>query len=247
MDTVKNGLNGRQIEFRRAMMQIADKYPVCFQGGEVFYPGENPALTHTSNGPFTNAAYLMGTTEAFTAILERPEFVRELLHIITEKTIAWLDFCWEEEMLPNRDLAWTDDLAAYLSKKSWLEVLLPFNQRLREHFDWASLHMCGHTDHLLGIFANQLRINELQGFGWEVDLDKIADVMGGKVVLLGNVSPLLIAEGTPMEIKEATRRVIEKLAPCKGLIVQDGNNIAPGTPVENINAMMEAALEYGRY
>jgi uroporphyrinogen-III decarboxylase len=78
-------------------------------------------------------------------------------------------------------------------------------------------------------------------------LDKIADVMGGKVVLLGNVSPLLIAEGTPAEIKEATRRVIEKLAPYKGLIIQDGNNIAPGTPVENINAMMEAALEYGRY
>jgi uroporphyrinogen-III decarboxylase len=247
MDTVHNGLNGRQIEFRRAMIQIAEKYPVCFQGGDVFYPGANPALTHTSNGPFTNAAYLMGTTEAFTAILEQPDFVRELLHIITEKTITWLDFCWEEEMLPNRDLAWTDDLAAYLSKKSWQEVLLPFNQRLREHFEWASLHMCGHTDHLLDIFANRLRINELQGFGWEVDLDKIADVMGGKVVLLGNVSPLLIAEGTPAEIKEATRRVIEKLAPYKGLIIQDGNNIAPGTPVENINAMMEAALEYGRY
>jgi uroporphyrinogen-III decarboxylase len=247
MDTINNGLNGRQIEFRRAMMSIADKYPVRFQGGPIFYPGANPALTHTSNGPFTNAAYLMGTTEAFTAILDRPDFVCQLLHIITEKTIEWLDFCWEEEKTKNRDFAWTDDLAAYISADTWQEVLLPYNQRLRDHFDWASMHMCGHTDHLLDIFTNQLKINEYQGFGWQVDLDKIAQIMGGRVVLLGNVNPLLIANGTPGQVKKATRRVIEKLAPYRGLIIQDGNNIVPGSPVETINAMTEAAEEYGRY
>jgi len=247
MDTINNGLNGKQIEFRQEMMKIADKYPVRFQGGPVFYPGENPALTHTSNGPFTNAAYLMGSTQAFTAMAERPDYMHELLHIITEKTISWLDFCWQEEGLESCDLAWTDDLAAYLSAKTWQEVLLPYNKRLRDRSIWASMHMCGHTNHLLDIFTNQLRINEYQGFGWEVDLDKIGVIMGGKVVLLGNVSPLLIAQGTPDEVKEATRRVIDKLAPYRGLIVQDGNNIAPGSPTENINAMMEAAEEYGVY
>jgi uroporphyrinogen-III decarboxylase len=243
LDIISSGLNGRQLEFRRAMMQLADKYPVRFQGGPIFYPGANPALTHTSHGPFTNAACLMGTTELFAAILERPDFVCALLHIITEKIIAWLDFCWEEEQLQQRDLAWTDDLAAYLSADTWQRVLLPYNQRLREHFDWASLHMCGHTDHLLEIFTDQLKINEYQGFGWQVNLDRIAAVMGGKVVLLGNVSPLLIASSTPEQVKRATRRVIGKLAPYGGLIIQDGNNIAPESPVENINAMMEAAEE----
>jgi uroporphyrinogen-III decarboxylase len=104
--------------------------------------------------------------------------------------------------------------------------------------------MCGHTDHLLRIFADDLQINEYQGFGWEVDLDRIAEAMGGRVVLLGNVSPLTIAHGTPEQVKAETRRVLEKLAPCGGLIIQDGNNIAPGSPVENINAMMAAAEEY---
>lgn len=247
MDTINHGLNGKQIKFRRAMMKIADKYPVRFQGGPVFYPGENPALTHTSNGPFTNAAYLMGSTQAFTALLERPDFMHELLHIITEKTLAWLDFCWQEEGLQGRDFAWTDDLSAYLSRATWQEMLLPYNKRLRDHFTWASLHMCGHTNHLLDIFTNQLGINEYQGFGWQVDLDKIGSVMGGKVILLGNVNPLLIAQGSPQEVKAATRRVIDRLAPYKGLIIQDGNNIAPGSPTENINAMMEAAEEYGQY
>lgn len=247
MDTINIGLNAKQILFRKEMIKVAEKYPVRFQGGPIFYPGENPALTHTSNGPFTNAAYLMGTTEAFTAILERPDFMHELLRIIVDKTIAWLDFCWQEEQIQSRDFAWTDDLAAYLSAETWQEVLLPYNQRLRDHFDWASMHMCGHTNHLLEMFTKQLKINEYQGFGWQVNLEKIADIMGGNVVLLGNVNPLIISDGTPDEVRQATRLVIEKLAHCKGLIIQDGNNIAPGSPVENINAMMTAAEEFGQY
>ncbi|MBS1226615.1 MAG: Uroporphyrinogen decarboxylase, partial [Candidatus Aminicenantes bacterium] len=37
-----------------------------------------------------------------------------------------------------------------------------------------------------------------------------------------------------------------KLGPRGGLIVQDGNNIPPGSPLANINAMMEAAEAWGR-
>jgi uroporphyrinogen-III decarboxylase len=80
-----------------------------------------------------------------------------------------------------------------------------------------------------------------------VGLDRIAGIMGGKVVLLGNVNPMLIRSGTPAQVREATRRAIEALAPLKGFIVQDGNNIPPGSPLVNINAMMEAAETYGRY
>jgi uroporphyrinogen decarboxylase len=107
--------------------------------------------------------------------------------------------------------------------------------------------MCGKTDHLLETFRDGLAIHVLQGFGWAVDLDRIARVMGGRIVLVGNVDPRLILAGTPDEAREATRRVIGKLAQFRGFIVQDGNNIPPGSPLENINAMMEAAERYGRY
>ncbi len=249
MDFVHTGMNARQIAYRKAMIAVADRYPVRFQGGPVFYPGENPALTHTSDGPFGVAGDLMGQVEVFAAVLERPDFVRELLRIITDKLIEWLDFCHGEEGLPTpRDLAWTDDLAVSLSARQFRDVVLEQEKRLRFHFDGRlSLHMCGKTDHLLEIFADDLQIHEFQGFGYQVNLDRVAAVMGGRVVLLGNVNPMLIHSGTPEQVREATRHVIEKLAPYRGLIIQDGNNIPPGTPLENINAMMEAAELYGRY
>ncbi len=249
MDYLGTGINARQFAYRKAMMAVADRYPVRFLGGPVFYPGENPSLTHTSDGPFGVAGDLMGQTELFTAVVDRPDFVRELLRIITDKMIAYLDFCWKEEGLPApRDFAWTDDLAVSLSSETFRSVVLPHDLRLRSQFDgYVSLHMCGATNHLLEIFADDLKVNELQGFGYQVSLDRVASVMGGRVVLIGNVNPMLIHSGTREDVIAATRRVIERLAPLKGLIIQDGNNLPPGTPIENINAMMEAAERYGRY
>jgi uroporphyrinogen decarboxylase len=249
MDFVNGELNARQVAYRRAMMQVAEKYPVRFLGGPVFYPGANPSLTHTSDGPFGVAGDLMGQTELFAGIYERPDFVRELLRIVTDKLIAYLDFCWEEEQLPRpRDFAWTDDLAVSLSAQTFRDFVLPEEKRLRFNFDGRlSLHMCGKTDHLLEIFRDDLQIHEFQGFGYQVDLDRVAAVMGGRVVLIGNVDPMLIHSGTPEQVRDACRRVIEKLAPYRGFILQDGSNIPPGTPLENINAMTEAAELYGRY
>ena len=248
MDFVHGGLNARQIAFRKAMIELADKYPVRFEGGPVFYPAANPALTHTSDGPFGVAGDLMGPTEVFLAVKERPDFVSELLRIVTGKLIDWLDFCWAEERLARpKDLAWTDDLAVSLSAQAYREIVLPSEKRLRFHFDGRlSLHMCGRSDHLLEIFRDELAIHELQGFGYEVDLDRVGEVLGGRVVLLGNVNPMLIHGGTPEQVRAATRRILDKLGPRGGLIIQDGNNIPPGSPVANINAMMEAAEAWGR-
>jgi uroporphyrinogen-III decarboxylase len=248
MDYVHSGINARQIVYRRKMMEVAERYPVRFQGGPVFYPGAATALTHTSDGPFGVAGDLMGQTEIFLAVKERPDFVRELLRIVTDKLIEFLDFCWAEEKLPRpKDFAWTDDLAVSLSADDFREVVLPAERRLRSHFDGRlSLHMCGRSDHLLEIFRDDLAIHELQGFGYEVDLDRVAGVLGGRVVLLGNVDPMLIRAGRPADVRAATRRVLDKLAPLGGLIIQDGNNIPPDSPLPNINAMMEAAEAWGR-
>jgi uroporphyrinogen decarboxylase len=249
MDYIHSGINARQVAFRRAMIAVAEKYPVRFRGGPVFYPGANPSLTRTADGPFGVAGDLMGQTELFLACGERPDFVRELVRIITDKMIDYFDFCWAEEGLAGpRDFAWSDDLAVSLSRRMFEDLVLPANRRLRDRFDGRlTFHMCGKSDHLLELFRDGLRIHEFQGFGWEVDLDRIAEIMGGRVVLIGNVNPMLILSGTPEEVVEATRRVIEKLAPYGGFIVQDGNNIPPGSPVANINAMMLAAERFGRY
>jgi uroporphyrinogen-III decarboxylase len=230
------------------MIAIFERYPVRFQGGPVFYPGQNPALTLQSNGPFTIAADLMGEVEIFTALYNQPNFVHEILKIITEKILQWLAFCWDEMRIPDRAYGFADDLACTLSPNFYREFVLPYHKKIFSYYpEWKSLHMCGKTDHLLKILADELAIDEFNAFGFQTNLNLVAEYMGGKVILIGNVNPLLIASGTPEQVRFETLQVIEKLARYKGIMIMDGANIAPESPVKNINAMMETAQEFGRY
>lgn len=245
MEFVDAGLNARQLSYRQAMIGVADKYPVRFRGGPVFYPGANPALTLQSSGPFTLAADLMGEVELFTAVHERPAFVSELLLILAEKILTWLEFCWQEMGIADRTYGMADDLAASVSPDTFRQLILPALLRIRSTFDWFAFHMCGKADHLLSILVDELRINEFNGFGFQTSLDRVAEVMGGKVVLQGNVNPLLLARGTPEQVEAASRAVLQRLAPLGGLILMDGANIPPEAPEANINAMMAAAEKFG--
>ena len=52
--------------------------------------------------------------------------------------------------------------------------------------------------------------------------------------------------GTPAQVKENCRKLIEDCAPGGGYILTGGAGIDKGDP-NNMRAMMEAAREYGTY
>jgi uroporphyrinogen-III decarboxylase len=71
-------------------------------------------------------------------------------------------------------------------------------------------------------------------------------VLGDKCCITGNVPASLISTGTPKEIKEYCRKLIEVCAPGGGYILSAGASVEKAPP-ENILAMEEAAKEYGVY
>lgn len=101
--------------------------------------------------------------------------------------------------------------------------------------------MCGRIDHLIPLLADEMQITHLNGFGFVTDPQRLAEVMGGRVVMSGGISPTLLLQGTPEQVKAECRRYLEVFAPVGGYILQDGNNVAPGTPLANLAAMVEAA------
>jgi len=59
-------------------------------------------------------------------------------------------------------------------------------------------------------------------------------------------SSLLVA-GTPQEVKDACRRLIETCAPGGGYILTSGTADLTEARPENLRAMIDAAKEYGVY
>jgi uroporphyrinogen-III decarboxylase len=79
-----------------------------------------------------------------------------------------------------------------------------------------------------------------------MDMAKAKKVLGGNACIAGNVPVSILCTGTPQEVKEYCRRLIESCAKGGGYILTGAASIEKGD-VENLRAMMEAAKEYGTY
>ncbi|MBI2941209.1 MAG: hypothetical protein HYY04_12300, partial [Chloroflexi bacterium] len=247
IDPLATGLQRRTIEFARRMRELADRYVVRLKDGAEIRPGATAQLPAGTMGPFTVAGQLAGVTELLVALYERPEFARELLAIVTDKIIDWMAYCEQTQGMGVLGIA--DDYAGNLSAPHFREFVLPCLRRIRSHFPgaWFRFHMCGKVDHLVPVLADELRIQEFGLFGFELDKRRVQAVMGGRVVLVGNVAPMNVYGGTPDSVLDESLEALHVFGQGSGgFILTDGANIPPGSPVENVNAMWRAARQVVR-
>jgi uroporphyrinogen-III decarboxylase len=80
----------------------------------------------------------------------------------------------------------------------------------------------------------------------QTDIVKAKEKIGDKCCIVGNVPSSLLMTGTPQQVKEHCRKLIEGCGKDGGYILAAGANIDEGNP-ENVRAMMAAAREYGVY
>jgi hypothetical protein len=79
-----------------------------------------------------------------------------------------------------------------------------------------------------------------------MDMAKAKRVLGGKACIAGNIPVSVMLTGTPAEVKETCRKLIETCAPGGGYILTGAASMNNGNPA-NLHAVMEAAREYGTY
>jgi uroporphyrinogen-III decarboxylase len=81
----------------------------------------------------------------------------------------------------------------------------------------------------------------------KTDLGNASSVAGGKACILGAVSPRLLREGGPREIRAETKRVLDTMAGNYRFILSPGCSLPGDTPAENIAAFVEAGKTFGVY
>ena len=79
-----------------------------------------------------------------------------------------------------------------------------------------------------------------------MDMAKAKEVLGDTACIAGNLPASVLCTGTPQEVKEGCRRLIETCAKGGGYILTAGASMNQGK-ADNLRAMMEAAKEYGVY
>ncbi len=80
----------------------------------------------------------------------------------------------------------------------------------------------------------------------QTDMARAKKELGDVCCIMGNVPTSLMMTGTPQEVKEHCRKLIDACGKGGGYILTGGANIDKGS-AENMHAMMAAAKEYGVY
>ncbi|MFW6162795.1 MAG: uroporphyrinogen decarboxylase family protein [Planctomycetota bacterium] len=79
------------------------------------------------------------------------------------------------------------------------------------------------------------------------DIFEVHEAVGDKFCLSGGVPNDLLAFGTPDEVRQHCKRVIDGVAADGGYIMDAGAIMQDDSKVENVQAMTEFTREYGRY
>jgi uroporphyrinogen-III decarboxylase len=112
----------------------------------------------------------------------------------------------------------------------------------------------GIIPHLFAEGAFNTRLETVNAFpkgsvSWlfdQTDMLKAKKTLGDKCCIAGNIPSSLMVTGTPADVKEACRKLIENCAGGGGYILTAGA-VAENPKLENLRAMIAAVNEYGIY
>ena len=188
-------------------------------------------------GPAAEAANLRGVGTFLMDLMDDEAFCAELMDLCVQ---VGVEFARAQVEAGADTIGIGDAIVSQLSPALYERLIQPRERRLVEAIHAAGarvrLHICGDTTHLLPGMA---------GLGADIiDLDHMVDmaaarrVLGGRVVLAGNIDPILVRRSRePQEIHEAMLRTYEAVG--NPYMVTAGCEIPSGTPPENLRALCE--------
>lgn len=205
-----------------------------------------------TDGPMTVACNLFGADFVCETMAEDPDRLHLLFDFITQASIlrmaAWRAVGGIEGK--NDGFGIADDSVALISTTMYKEHVLPFHRRFFEAFGTGKghgIHLCGNATRHFKTIVEELGVDNFDT-GFPVDFAKLREELGPDVLIQGGPHIEFLRTRTPAEVYEESRRILQSGVMAGGrFLLREGNNLAPGTPLENIEAMHQAAVDFGKY
>ena len=213
---------------------------------------------------FAQAQLIRGMGNFMCDLVVNEKLACALMDTLTESHIK--DFeQYIQALGPYLDIvAISDDLGAQqgpqLDPQMWRRLVKPYQAKLYGFMKSAMmrvgceaklfLHSCGSVyDFIPDLIEMGVDVlNPVQVSAANMDSKKLKAEFGNDIVFWGggcdtqSVLPL----GTVDEVRAEVKRRIDDFAPGGGFVFTQVHNIQPGVPSENIEAMYDAALEFGK-
>lgn len=210
----------------------------------------HPPLCGT-DGPVTVACNIRGATQFLEDLADDPDYAWELMDFIVEATISRIRAINKRVgFVPKGGYGFADDSVQLISTQMYRDQVLPHHKKLVSAFSdgsRGSIHLCGDATRHFPTIRDELNVYSFDT-GFPVDHGKLRRDLGQEVEILGGPSVPFLCQSTPDQVREETKRILQSGIMEGGrFILREGNNLAPGTPSENLMAMYQAAKEFGVY
>ena len=143
----------------------------------------------------------------------------------------------------------------FMSPKNYREFVIPWLTRICKTAHKGGLqvilHSCGDIYQIFEdiINAGVDAINPIEPTTANPDYNifDLHNKYGDEITFVGNVSPQDLAEKSPQDIIDYTKKLLKYIAPGGGLILSSGHSINPAVKLENFLAMRDSLEKYSSY
>jgi Uroporphyrinogen-III decarboxylase len=208
--------------------------------------GDRTLVGASQWGPFTLAGHVYGVERLMRNIYRDKAAVHSVLEFTSELCYRYLELFVDAgaEIVSIADPTSSGDL---ISREQFREFSLPYlktaTEKLTKRGAKVIIHICGNITNRLDLIpetgAKSISLD------YKVDLAEARELIGNKIAFSGNMNPVAIMQNaTPAGVRISCRTCIEKAGKDSSYILMPGCDIPPAVPLENIQAMVETALQY---
>ncbi len=210
--------------------------------------------------PFERAIGLQGLEQFLTNMATEPDFAQELLIRINKLCMKnmshFLDQCGDvlDIIKIGDDLGTQDNLM--ISPRMYRKMLKPLHAEMIALIKQKTkakvfFHTDGDVFNLIEDFI-EIGVDVLNpvqtSAGKMSNLEELKNQFGKRIVFCGAIdTQKILPSGTPDEVKQEVKRVINILGKDGGYMVASVHTIMNEVPAENILAMVDAVQEFGAY
>lgn len=197
-------------------------------------------------GPLSLAARLFDVSETMTSILIEPDTI---LALVDKCTQFLTSYCNAFKSAGANGIVMAEPVAGILSEQLCHEFSSKFIRRIVQEVQdddfFVILHNCGETDQLIG----SMQSTGAAGlhFGNRGDVVRDLSKVPADTLVFGNIDPVgVLKQGTPEDVHRETASLLERTRGFRNFVLSSGCDVAPGTPLGNIDAFFAALKQFNQ-
>lgn len=214
--------------------------------------GGDMALAAFIRDPFAHAWEIFTPMKFVLWMYREPSFIRRVIEVITDFNIGIIRSVMEvgvDLVIDGGD--YCDVKGPMVPMAFFREVIFPNLRRQVEASHRAGIKFVKHTDGNINTLLRDMAdivdgVHSLDPSAG-VDIGKVKEEFGRRLILIGNISVDNLARKSREEIVNEVKSCISRASPGGGHILSSSNSWAAGVKLENCMTMVETGKMFGIY